>query len=483
MQQNKDIINIEEVVKYSANSDILATTFNSVIGEFKLTKVNTILNKAKTRGFSGENIFKVLFVMVYLDLKNVRQLMLSGIGAKLNFKKDVLYDFLGNEFIDWRLVLTLFARQFLKIVNKKGDGSVITSPKCIVIDDSLFAKTGKKIETIGKLCDHCNLSKYPLGLRVLTAGFWDGKSFIPINLSIHNEPRKDKSRGLKPKELKAQFSKEREKGSPGFKRIEEVAIDKVEMAIMMVKNAIKNTFEPIYVLADSWFICEKFIKEIQDIRVKHVKKLHVIGLIKSNRTFIIKGRSIKAAAVPEVKRKEVHYCKSLKCHYIAQIVTHKEIVMKAFWIKMKGQEKWRILISTDTKLNFTTAMQHYNIRWSIEVFFKECKQNLNVTKCQSTDFDAQIAWITLSYINYIMLALRKRFDDYETFGGIFREFKEQLLERNIVEKLWVILIELYVNLFAELGVDWEIFIGKLIENRECINKIVNINFQFLFSLK
>jgi hypothetical protein len=106
MQQNKDIINIEEVVKYSANSDILATTFNSVIGEFKLTKVNTILNKAKTRGFSGENIFKVLFVMVYLDLKNVRQLMLSGIGAKLNFKKDVLYDFLGNEFIDWRLVLT-----------------------------------------------------------------------------------------------------------------------------------------------------------------------------------------------------------------------------------------------------------------------------------------------------------------------------------------------------------------------------------------
>jgi hypothetical protein len=128
-------------------------------------------------------------------------------------------------------------------------------------------------------------------------------------------------------------------------------------------------------------------------------------------------------------------------------------------------------------------MQHYNIRWSIEVFFKECKQNLNVTKCQSTDFDAQIAWITLSYINYIMLALRKRFDDYETFGGIFREFKEQLLERNIVEKLWVILIELYVNLFAELGVDWEIFTGKLIENRECINKIVNINFQFLFSLK
>lgn len=28
------------------------------------------------------------------------------------------------------------------------------------------------------------------------------------------------------------------------------------------------------------------------------------------------------------------------------------------------------------------------IRWSIEVFFKDCKQNIGLNKCQSIDFDA-----------------------------------------------------------------------------------------------
>ena len=59
--------------------------------------------------------------------------------------------------------------------------------------------------------------------------------------------------------------------------------------------------------------------------------------------------------------------------------------------KTKGSETWKMLISTDTDLTFTNAMKYYQIRWSIEVFFKECKQDLNINKCQSTDFDAHIA--------------------------------------------------------------------------------------------
>jgi hypothetical protein len=61
---------------------------------------------------------------------------------------------------------------------------------------------------------------------------------------------------------------------------------------------------------------------------------------------------------------------------------------------------------------------------------------LNINKCQSTDFDAHIAWITLSFISYMMLSLRKRFDDYEIIGEVFRAFKNELLEITLVEKLW-----------------------------------------------
>jgi hypothetical protein len=62
----------------------------------------------------------------------------------------------------------------------------------------------------------------------------------------------------------------------------------------------------------------------------------------------------------------------------------------------------------------------------------------------------------------MMLSLRKRFDDYETMSEVFRAFKNELLEITLVEKLWQIIEVLYQEIFAELGVDWEIFLNKLV---------------------
>jgi IS4 transposase len=57
------------------------------------------------------------------------------------------------------------------------------------------------------------------------------------------------------------------------------------------------------------------------------------------------------------------------------------------WVKMNGQSQWKLLVTTDRKLSFIKAMRYYQIRWSIEVFFKDCKQNLGLNNCQSSDFD------------------------------------------------------------------------------------------------
>jgi Transposase DDE domain len=478
MQQYKVIKNIDEVGIYASDSNILLKTFENIIGQFKLTKVNKLLNSAKTKGVEGKNIFKILFVLGFVDLKNISQLMLSGYGTELNYGKDVLYEFLKNEGVDWRKILTIFSKQFVKIAKKKGDSKDIKSPKCLILDDTLLCKTGKTIEQIGKVFDHCT-RKYQLGMKALVCGFWDGKSFIPAEFTVHNEHGKNENRGLKAKELANQFSKERQHNSPGFQRIEQLSFDKITMAIQMVKNAIKAGFEPVYVLADTWFMCDTFIVEIQKIKIGYAKKLHVIGLMKTNRSILINGQKMMANLVPNHKRKDIKYCKKYKCNYLTAKIEYKGSKAKAFWVKMKGGENWKMLISTDTDLNFTNAMKYYQIRWGIEVFFKECKQNLNINKCQSTDFDAHIAWITLSFISYMILSLRKRFDDYETMGEVFRDFKNELLENTLVEKLWQIITELYQAVFAEFGVDWEMFLDKLTENEISIEKMAQIQFAFL----
>ena len=33
--------------------------------------------------------------------------------------------------------------------------------------------------------------------------------------------------------------------------------------------------------------------------------------------------------------------------------------MKGFWVRMKGQDSWKLLISTDKKLSFINTMRYY----------------------------------------------------------------------------------------------------------------------------
>ena len=50
----------------------------------------------------------------------------------------------------------------------------------------------------------------------------------------------------------------------------------------------------------------------------------------------------------------------------------------------------------------------------------------------------------------MMLSLRERFDDYETMGEGFRDFKNELLEITLVEKQRQIMELLFKEIFAEL---------------------------------
>ena len=318
MQHNKYKNKISDTSQFFKNSSTFLSVFSTMLKEFNLKKINSILSSSKNKGVDCKNIFQILFVLQFVNIDNIKSLMNSGISKELRHKKDVYYDFMNNERINWRAILYSFSTQFIHIVkkNSKDNGSKI--PKCLIVDDSLLPKSGNKIELIGKVYDHC-CHTYKLGMKLLTLGYWDGKSFIPIDFSIHNEPGKNKVRGLKKKHIDAQFSKARDINSAGNKRIEEIAKDKIEMAINMIKAAIKNKLQVDYVLADSWFITEKFIKEIRLI------KINIIGLMKSNRILVINKTKVKANLIPELKRKDIKYCSKYKCYYIALAATYKEI--------------------------------------------------------------------------------------------------------------------------------------------------------------
>ncbi len=149
-------------------------------------------------------IFLIFFALVFVDLKNISQLIQSGKGTRLNNAKHLFYNLLKIEWVDWRKILTNFSRQFLKITKSKGDATDISSPKCLIIDDTLLCKTGKTIEHIGKVVDHCSRT-FQFGMKNLVCGLWERKSFIPTAFSVDIEPGKNRNRGMKNKELANQF--------------------------------------------------------------------------------------------------------------------------------------------------------------------------------------------------------------------------------------------------------------------------------------
>lgn len=477
MQQRKDIKSFSEINEYCKSDRYLLDTFNKLLSGFDFRYIDSLFSQLKKQGVDASAVFRSLFLLRFINFDNVHQLMLSGISKELSHKKDVFYDFLNNSKIDWRKILWLFSKQALKITTTKSVDDENDESKCLIVDDSILPKTGKTIEFMGKVYDH-GKHVYELGMKFLTIGYSDGKSFTPLDFSVHNEPGKNKKRGLKAKQLDKQFSKQRPIDSPGYQREMELSKSKIDIALSMLKRLLKKSIKVDYILADSWFITEKFIRSIKEFN----KKVNIVGLMKINRKLVIDGKTYKANTVADIFRRNIIYCKKLKCYYIKKKVNYKGIELMAFWVRMEGQQNWKLLITTDLKLSFINTMKTYQTRWSIEVFFKDCKQSLKLNSCQSKDFDAHIATISLVFMNYTVLSMKKRFEDYETLGQLFKKCKDLILEETLIQRIWQLFQNIFSSIFAKIGVDWESIIAIIIENQDEFIQECNKNFESLFAL-
>ncbi len=479
MQQLKDIDSLSEIEEFAHKDLRILSCFKELFKSIHAQGISRMLNTCKIKGIRPYILFQILFVLPFIDKNNTHQLVRSGVNDRVGCGKDTLYRFLNNPDIPWRKIHRSFFVQILKLIDRTKDQiDSITeevTPKCFILDDTIFPKKGKSIEKVGKVHDHTT-QRHVLGIKALFSGLWDGKIFLPFCFSLHNEPGKSKKRGLKSKDLKSQYRKERNEKSPSYTRInEELGASKIEMAVKMLKSFFGMKVKARYVLMDSWFVCEEILQEVKKQANLSGAPLDVIGMLKMNRQVQVAGsdmaKSMSVLASQKSRKNPIKRCKKFNCNYIKINGAYKGIKATFFLIRMNGQEKWKCIISTDTKLSFVKAMEIYSIRWTIEVFFKEAKQHLHLGKCQSNDFDAHIATTTISCLNYMALAVKKRFKDYETIGFIFRKWKNQMLRQTLVQRIWKLLVKILSTALAELGVDWEIFLNKIILDLDLFRKI------------
>ena len=434
---------LSEISTFFKNNDAGSAMFTimNVIKGIKMNEPTLFGRESRCNNkYSLLQVFQLLLVCPCFMIRNPFCIHGSPLGGKLGCRKDVFYEFLNDGRTDWRKLMYHIACQLWTKVIVRSDHMLTDT--CLMIDDTDFPKTGRRMENIGRVHSHLE-HRSILGFKALFLGITDGISQMLLDFAILGEKGRKGNYGMSQKELSRRYSTERDEGDAIQTRLGEYSMSKMDLAIEMIRRAVRHKIRFRYVLADSWFTCAKMVRFI---RSRHIK-CDYIGMIKvgeeGKTKYRFERKDLTAPAVIRKlnKRGEKKYSRKLKCWYLSADAVFADTRVRLFFIRHSKRGPWSGLLTTDLDLGFFEAYKIYSRRWSLEVVFKECKGLLGLGKCQSANFAAQIASTSLVALQYNILSVVKRFMDYETIGELFRQVAQDSHELTISERIWQAILE------------------------------------------
>ena len=466
MLHTKDIKNLSELTSTFCSKHKKSEFFTDFVSILQLGKLHACFGKAKQKGVSTKQLLEILLSFPFLGQNNVHRFINSSWSCFVDYGKDVYYRLKKNANINWRGLLLGTVIQALKTLKPYQSNS--KQVKAFIFDDSTIKKTGYKIEGVSRVWNHV-INKAVLGYQLLVMGYYDGTMFIPVNFSFHREKGKNNKTpyGLKPKHYRKQKKKKRAKESYGFVRKKELNSSKIASCVSMLKLAVKKGITCKYVLTDSWFTCWEMVKTAIDHNLKY------IGMFsKATTKFTYRGKAMTYKQIRKYNRNKIKKNRRFNLYYIRTVVLWNGTPVVLYFTRKGKKGKWKTLLNTELSSSFNQTVETYQIRWSIEVFFKECKQYLGLGKSQSTDFDVQIADTTIAMMQHLFLSIKNRVEKYETLGELFENTKAECLEMKLHQRLLALLIaiaEVIDEIFTE--VDSCQLISRMIHNPEAFEKL------------
>ncbi len=451
---------LSDIKDFFKNSDMTAAMQNisSVLAQVKMTERDTLAVTSKRNCvYKLLTVFQSLLLFPCFGIRNAwRNQKYGTLEPLIKARKDVFYRLMENPDIDWRKALWHISVQLWNRIHLRSDHKA--ENVCLIPDDTDHEKTGRTIEKIGRVHSHI-AHKAVLGFKCLCMAVTDGFSRILLDFAIVGEKGKKGNYGMSAKELKRRHATEHD-SDVLRQRENEYDMSKIELAKEMIKRAIRRGIKFTYVLADSWFTNKEIVRFIHS---RHIK-CHWLGMIKvgdnSKTKYHTKHGDLTAPTLVKLgkKLKMQKYSRKLKCSYIMFDATFGGVPVRIFLVRRTHHGKWNGLLTTDTKPDFFKAWEIYSRRWALEVVFKDCKTNLGFGKCQSTGFASQIASAALCCLQYNILSVAKRFSDYETIGGLFREVPKETVQLSVAQQIWGVLQELVTAIARVFGLlDEEIY--------------------------
>ena len=108
-------------------------------------------------------------------------------------------------------------------------------------------------------------------------------------------------------------------------------------------------------------------------------------------------------------------------------------------------------------------------------FFKESKGLLLLGKSQSRDFASQVASISVTMLQYNILSTVKRFEAYQTIGGLYNEATQGVIQLSVTDRIWGVLQELVRIISETFETDDQRVLDALINRSETFKHYINFD--------
>ena len=356
---------------------------------------------SRKRRSDGEPLPNVLCALLVWPLMKVKSIhcFCSELCQILAGKVSVLYDFLGREDINWRGLASELAQGVYR-----GNDLGARSQRAFVVDDTGQERAGRKVEGTSCYFDHTE-GCHRKGHVVLQLGLAAEKGFLPLEAQIVTG---QKCAIDKPKDKP--FHDQRSSAARDMRRAREQ--NKHQLFRGMLQRAIRAGFSAAYVLADAWFGCKENIACCLDHEL--------VGIFQMKRGLLgyrYHGRSSTAcqlyAVVQRRMRPQNRRARFKTASLIVSLNLETDDRQPARWVEVRlvfsapvrahSIDTWVVFLCTDVKLSDAKILEVYALRWSIEVYFKEIKQNLGFLREQSGRYQVAYASVHLAALRYLLL--------------------------------------------------------------------------------
>ncbi|MDX9820649.1 MAG: transposase [Syntrophales bacterium] len=410
-------------------SDIVSCE-NQIHQFFLNQKIGHLLKRSnidKEKGISPVAVFRVLCTLAFTGKNLFRTL---EAGGNCGMGKDTVYRFLNSVHTNWRRFLLLLSSRIISQDLSPLTGA--TNMKVLIADDTLYRRNrSKHVELLSRVFDHTD-NRYYRGFRMLTLGWSDGISFLPVSCALLASS-KEKNR-LVP------LRTDLDRRTNGAKRRREGIRKATDVLVEMVVEALASGIQAKHLLFDSWFAYPAIMRNLL------AQGMHTLCMLKITEKIFYhyQGQDLTLAAIYRKIRKRRGRAKILASVMVEIGEDDKgvPVLAKIVFVRDKRSKKWLALLSTDTTLGDEEIVTTYKRRWDIETFFKIAKSFLNLAKeCQGRSYDALVAHATVVCCRYIMLALAKRTNkDPRTLGTLFHACCDELQQATFAEALALVLM-------------------------------------------